>query len=118
MKKVLIALTSVLIMVLGFQSTVFAETKCRVYNSNSEVKLVQKLVQAYNNGSIKINLKLDQLNSQQTVVRVCIWDLDDNKSAGCKTCYIQPAFKDSETIVTGLENGHTYELSIDTASCD
>lgn len=104
-------------MVLGFQSTVFAQTKCRVYNSNSEVKLVQKLVQSYD-GCIKINLKLDQLNSQQTVVRVCIWDLDDNKSAGCKTCYIRPAFKDSETTVCGLESGHTYELSIDTASCD
>ena len=117
MRKVLITLSSVLIMVLGFQSTVFAETKCRVYNSNSEVKLVQKLVESYN-GSIKINLKLDQLNSQRTVVRVCIWDLDDSKSAGCKTCYIQPAFKDSETIVYGLESGHTYELSIDTASCD
>ena len=115
MKKII----AILIGFICSSTIVFAGvTQCRVYNSNSNVKLVQKIVEADDFGQITISLQLDEKNPQQTRVRVCIWDLDDNTSAGCKTCYILKGETYESTTVGGLEKGHTYELSIDIASCD
>lgn len=114
MKKII----AILIGFICSSTIVFAGvTQCRVYNSNSNVKLVQKIVEADSNGKIYIGLLLDQINSQETRVRVCIWDLDASKSAGCETLYIEKG-KVSGGGAVWLEKGHTYELSIDTASCD
>jgi len=114
MKKII----AILIGFICSSTIIFAGvTQCRVYNSNSNVKLVQKIAEADDYGKIYISLLLDQKNSQQTRVRVCIWDLDDNKSAGCETIYIDKG-DISQSVPVYLEKGHTYELSIDTASCE
>ena len=114
MKKII----AILIGFICSSTIVFAGvTQCRVYNSNSNVKLGQKIAEADNYGRIYISLQLDQENSQQTRVRVCIWDLDADKSAGCETIYIDKGAV-SKSVPVYLEAGHTYELSIDTASCD
>ena len=92
-------------------------TQCKVYNSNSTVKLTQRIVEASGTW-ITIPLELNEVSSKEIRVRVCIYDMDTNSSAGCKLCVIKPYSLGDEFKFSGYTTGHTYQLEIDTASCD